>query len=142
VTRVLLVDDERAMVDTMVEELTSRHFDTVGVTSADEAVSMLARGDDFDVLVTDVNMRGISGVDLCARVVDSRPDVPVIVITAFGSLETAVATLRAGAFDFLVKPSPWSAPPSTGACGRRSSGYEVPARARRNSWSSSVRAQR
>ena len=103
-TRVLIVDDERAMSDTMVEELTSRHFDAIGVTSADEAVSMLARGDEFDVLVTDINMRGMNGVDLCARVVDSRPDVPVIVITAFASLDTAVATLKAGAFDFLIKP--------------------------------------
>jgi two-component system response regulator HydG len=49
-------------------------------------------------------MRGMSGVDLCERVVENRPDVPVVVVTAFGSMETAVATLRAGAFDFLTKP--------------------------------------
>ena len=64
---------------------------------------MLTEGD-FDVVVTDLNMRGMSGVDLCERVVTNRPDVPVIVVTAFGSMETAVATLRAGAFDFLTKP--------------------------------------
>jgi DNA-binding NtrC family response regulator len=104
VTRVLVVDDERAMVDAMAEGLTSRGFEVTTVETADEAFSMVAEGRDLDVLVTDLNMRGMSGVDLCARVVDSRPDVPVIVITAFGSMDMAVATLRAGAFDFLVKP--------------------------------------
>ena len=103
-TRVLVVDDERAMADAMAEGLTLRRLEAARVASADEAFSMLAQGDDFDVLVTDLNMRGMSGVDLCERVVRNRPDVPVVVVTAFGSMETAVATLRAGAFDFLTKP--------------------------------------
>jgi two-component system response regulator HydG len=104
VTRVLVVDDEKAMADAMADDLTSRGFESLAATSADAAFSMLAQGDDVDVLVTDLNMRGMSGVDLCERVVQNRPDVPVIVVTAFGSMETAVATLRAGAFDFLTKP--------------------------------------
>jgi two-component system response regulator HydG len=104
VTRVLLVDDEQAMVEAMAEGLSSRGFEVAAVGSADEAFSVLAAGDDFDVLVTDLNMRGMSGVDLCERVVQNRPDVPVVVVTAFGSMDTAVATLRAGAFDFLTKP--------------------------------------
>jgi two-component system response regulator AtoC len=103
-TRVLIVDDESAMADAMAEELGSRGFETAMVTRADEAFSKLADGDQFDVLVTDLNMRGMNGVDLCERVVNNRPDVPVIVVTAFGSLDTAIATLRAGAFDFLTKP--------------------------------------
>ena len=103
-TRVLIVDDEPEMAAAMADELASRKFQTATVTSADEAFSKLAEGDEFDVLVTDINMRGMNGVDLCHRVVSNRPDVPVIVVTAFGTLETAVATLRAGAFDFLTKP--------------------------------------
>jgi two-component system response regulator HydG len=104
VTRVLVVDDEEAMVDAMAEGLTARGFEVATVTSADAAFSMLAEGGEVDVLVTDLDMRGMSGVDLCERVVENRPDVPVVVVTAFGSMETAVATLRAGAFDFLTKP--------------------------------------
>jgi two-component system response regulator AtoC len=104
VTRVLIVDDEKAMLDAMGDELTARGLAAMGIASADDAFAMLAGGDDFDVLVTDLNMRGMNGVDLCKRVVQNRPDVPVIVVTAFGSMETAVATLRAGAFDFLTKP--------------------------------------
>jgi two-component system response regulator HydG len=101
---VLLVDDEQAMVEAMAEGLSSRGVEVAAVRSADEAFSMLAAGDDYDVLVTDLNMRGMSGVALCERVVQNRPDVPVVVVTAFGSMDTAVATLRAGAFDFITKP--------------------------------------
>jgi DNA-binding NtrC family response regulator len=54
--------------------------------------------------LSDLNMPGMNGVELCERVVANRPDVPVVVITAFGSMETAVAALRAGAFDFVTKP--------------------------------------
>jgi two-component system response regulator HydG len=103
VTRILVVDDERAMAEAMAEELSARHLETTLLTSADEAFSMVTGGE-VDVVVTDLNMRGMSGVELCERVVMNRPDVPVIVVTAFGSMETAVATLRAGAFDFLTKP--------------------------------------
>jgi len=103
VTRVLVVDDERAMADAMAEHLVGEGATTSVATSGEEASSVLADSD-FDVIVTDLNMRGGSGVALCERVVKNRPDVPVIVVTAFGSLETAVAAMRAGAFDFITKP--------------------------------------
>jgi DNA-binding NtrC family response regulator len=103
VTRVLVVDDEVAMAQAMAEELTARRLEVTVLTSADAAFSMVTEGD-FDVVVTDLNMRGMNGIELCDRVVTNRSDVPVIVVTAFGSMETAVATLRAGAFDFLTKP--------------------------------------
>ena len=63
-----------------------------------------AREGAFDVVLTDLNMPGLNGIDLCARLVANRPDVPVVVMTAFGSLETAVAAIRAGAYDFVTKP--------------------------------------
>ena len=50
------------------------------------------------------NMAGMNGLELCARIVANRPDMPVVVITAFGSLETAIAAIRAGAYDFVTKP--------------------------------------
>ena len=59
---------------------------------------------DFEAVVTDVQMRELDGLQLCERITVNRPDIPVIVITAFGSLETAVQAIRAGAFDFLAKP--------------------------------------
>lgn len=101
--RILVVDDEQEMCAVIVEELERKGYVTESRLSADEAFGLLGERD-FDVLVTDLNMRGMNGVELCDRVVRNRPDIPVIVITGFGSLETAIATIRAGAFDFLTKP--------------------------------------
>ena len=57
-----------------------------------------------DVVLTDVRMRGIDGIDLCSRLTRHRPDLPVVVMTGFGSIDTAVSAMRAGASDFLTKP--------------------------------------
>jgi two-component system response regulator HydG len=101
--RVLVVDDDEGMC-TLIDAGLSRHkFQIAWKTLADEAFELLATSD-FDAVVTDLNMKGMSGIELCQRIVANRPDVPVVVITAFGSLETAVAAIRAGAYDFLTKP--------------------------------------
>ena len=102
-TRVLFVDDDRAMCEAMAAELVDHGLDVIWRTAADQALELLAR-EEFDVVITDLNMPGMNGIDLCHRMADNRRDIPVIVITAFGSLETAIATIRAGAFDFITKP--------------------------------------
>jgi two-component system response regulator HydG len=71
--------------------------------SAPEALDLLGV-EDFDVLVTDLNLQGMSGLELCEKVVANRPDMPVIVITAYGSLESAIKAIRSGAYDFVNKP--------------------------------------
>jgi two-component system response regulator HydG len=101
--RVLIVDDDRSLCETLDLFLSRRGFATRWTTSATEALDALESAQ-LDVVVTDLNMRGMSGLELCERIVANRPDVPVIVITAFGSLDTAVAAIRAGAYDFITKP--------------------------------------
>jgi DNA-binding NtrC family response regulator len=101
--RVLVVDDERLMCDVLVEELGRRGLDALAETSSDNGLLRIAN-EKFDAVVTDLNMRGMNGVELCDRIVKNWPEIPVIVITAFGTMESAVATLRAGAVDFLTKP--------------------------------------
>jgi two-component system response regulator AtoC len=101
--RVLIVDDDPSTCDLLDASLRRRGFDTLSRTAAAEGLAALAVGD-FDVVLTDLNMRGMNGIELCTRIVANRPDVPVIVVTAFGSLETAVAAIRAGAYDFITKP--------------------------------------
>jgi len=101
--RVLIVDDEPEMANVIEQALSRRGYEAVQLNSANAAWDLLER-EDFDVVVTDLNMRGMSGVELTDRVAKNRKDLPVIVITAFGSLETAIATLRAGAYDFITKP--------------------------------------
>ncbi|HSO37614.1 MAG TPA: sigma-54 dependent transcriptional regulator [Labilithrix sp.] len=101
--RVLIVDDESTMCEYLEAELCTRDMQVVTRTNADEAFALLG-AQEFDVVVTDLHMRGMNGLELCTRIVENRPDIPVIVITAFGALETAIATIRAGAFDFVTKP--------------------------------------
>ncbi|MCU1281724.1 MAG: Response regulator of zinc sigma-54-dependent two-component system [bacterium] len=115
---VLIVDDDAAMCAMLAKGLGRKGFACQFRTAADDALALMET-ESFDVVVTDLNMRamapsgaaggversGISaGLELCARVVANRPDVPVVVITAFGSLETAVGAIRAGAYDFITKP--------------------------------------
>jgi two-component system, NtrC family, response regulator AtoC len=100
---ILLVDDDRALCETLEAGLRRRGVHAVWKTSAAEALRALEQAD-FDVVVTDLNMREMGGIELCERVAQNRPDVPVIVLTAFGSLDAAVSAIRAGAYDFISKP--------------------------------------
>ena len=83
--------------------LRQRGYAVTTRSSAAEGAAALD-GEAFDAVVTDLNMCGQSGLELCARVVERLPDVPVVVLTAFGSLDTAVKAIRAGAYDFISKP--------------------------------------
>lgn len=101
--RVLIVDDDADMCEVLVERMEGRGYGARYCTRGDEALRIL-RDHHVDVVITDLNMPGMTGIEFCQRIVDDRPSLPVIVITAFGSLDTAVAAIRAGAYDFLTKP--------------------------------------
>ena len=102
-TRVLVVDDDHAMGKMVVDRLLRRGYEAVGRNAGEEALALLLT-EEFDVVVTDLRMPGMTGLDLCTRIVSHRPDLPVVVITAFGTLDTAIAAIRAGAHDFVHKP--------------------------------------
>lgn len=101
--RVLVVDDEPAMAQALEAGLVGQGH-RVSLSDAGEGALAMLASEEHDVVLTDLRMRGTSGLELCRRIVTNRPDLPVIVMTAFGSLDTAVAALRAGAFDMLTKP--------------------------------------
>ncbi len=101
--RVLIIDDDPEMCAVVETGLTRRAFDVVTCTGASAALERMQSAD-FDVVATDMNMPGVNGLELCQRIAANRADVPVIVITAFGSLDTAIAAIRAGAYDFITKP--------------------------------------
>jgi two-component system, NtrC family, response regulator AtoC len=101
--RVLVVDDDPHMGDMLQAALRGRGFDVVSRTTGEGAAEQVGSGG-FDALVTDLRMRGMDGIELCERVATNFPHVPVIVMTAFGSMDAAVAAIRAGAYDFLSKP--------------------------------------
>ncbi|HEY2745218.1 MAG TPA: sigma-54 dependent transcriptional regulator [Polyangia bacterium] len=101
--RALIVDDEPDMGRLMDAGLRAIGIDTRVVTAAAEALALVA-GEDFDVVLTDLQMPGMNGLELCERMVAQRPDVPVVVVTGHGTLETAIGAIRAGAYDFVQKP--------------------------------------
>ncbi|KFE62365.1 sigma-54-dependent transcriptional regulator [Hyalangium minutum] len=101
--RILIVEDEREMRVMLEKGLTRRGFEPRACETADDALAALS-AEDFDTVLTDLRMPGMSGLALCERIVLNRPDIPVVVVTAFGSMETAVAAIRAGAYDFITKP--------------------------------------
>jgi two-component system response regulator HydG len=101
--RVLIVDDEQSMCELIDAALHKRGYTTAWRTLPDEALTLL-ESDAFDVVLTDLDMRAMNGLELCERIVASRPDLPVVVVTGFGSIETAIGAIRAGAYDFVTKP--------------------------------------
>ncbi|MEZ4444610.1 MAG: sigma-54 dependent transcriptional regulator [Polyangiaceae bacterium] len=101
--RVIVVDDDAAMCRLLESCLSGMGLEPIAFNNADDALERFSEGD-IDIVISDVRMRGTSGLELCTRIAEKRPDVPVIVITAFGSMDTAVEAIRAGAHDFITKP--------------------------------------
>ena len=100
---ILVIDDERSMVDLLETDLALRGYKVSGFVSPTVALEALLTTD-AQVVLTDLHMPGVNGLQLCERVVANRPDIPVVVMTAFGSMETAIEAIRAGAWDFVTKP--------------------------------------
>jgi len=101
--RILLVDDQRSLRRSLALMLQNAGYDTADAASGKEALELLAGGP-FDLVITDLRMEGMSGIGLLQEIKRSKPGLPVILITAYGSIETAVDAMRLGAFDYLTKP--------------------------------------
>ena len=101
--RLLVVDDDPGMCDMLEATLTKRGYDVT--TAHEEARAVMALHEqELDAVVTDLRLGEESGIAICRQAAELRPDLPVIVITAFGSMDSAVAAMRAGAYDFITKP--------------------------------------
>jgi DNA-binding NtrC family response regulator len=101
--RVLIIDDQREQCDLLAELVSALDYTPVTTTQAVEGLDRLTR-EPFDAVLTDLEMESMSGVDLCKGASIIRSDVPVILVTGMGSMDSAIAALRAGAYDFLCKP--------------------------------------
>jgi two-component system response regulator HydG len=101
--RVLIVDDVRAECRLIADTLQSADFEPQWVLSGAEAL-LLLEAQSFDAVVTDLNMPHMDGISLCRRITETSPHLPVVVITAFGSIDSAVDAMKAGAYDFITKP--------------------------------------
>ncbi len=101
--RILIVDDDEGMRRLLVRVLGREGYEPLAVASGSEALAELA-GEPFDLVVTDIQMPGMDGVALLHRIKEFDPGLPVIVITAYGTVENAVEALRGGAYHYLTKP--------------------------------------
>src|ERR1700722_20043532 len=101
--RILVVDDERAMAEMVADGLADRGYAAAACASSEEAVARL-RAEAFDALVTDLRMPDVDGLTLLAEARRASPDLPVIVMTAYGAIDTAIESIRRGANHYLTKP--------------------------------------
>ncbi len=101
--RVLLVDDEEEFVSTLIERLTLRGIEADGVITGADALKR-AQDRDFDVVVLDVKMPGMDGLEVMRKIRTMRPRVQVILLTGRGSEKESEIGLEEGAFSYLIKP--------------------------------------
>jgi two-component system response regulator HydG len=102
-TSILVVDDDRDMCELAEAGLAQRGYAVTWRLSPKEALAAI-ESEDFDVVLVDIHMEGMSGLELCREALGKRPDLVVVVMTGFGSLDHAIGAMRVGAYDFITKP--------------------------------------
>ncbi|OQA08205.1 MAG: Transcriptional regulatory protein ZraR [bacterium ADurb.Bin374] len=101
--RILIVDDDRQQAENLAELLASRGHEAVYRT--DPVMGLAAfEAEEFGLTLLDLRMPGIDGLTLLRRGLEMRPDARIVILTAYGTIDTAVEAMKKGAFDFLVKP--------------------------------------
>ncbi len=100
---ILVVDDERAVRDSLYGWFTEDGYEVDTAVDAQEAMTKLQQRN-FDLVLLDIKLPGMDGMELQQRIRDVDPELPVIMITAYASIETAVQALKSGAFDYVTKP--------------------------------------
>lgn len=100
---ILIIEDDQAMGEMLDFGLARRGFSSRSLAAGIDGLAAV-NDDQPDVLLADINLPDISGIQICREVTEKWPDIPVIMMTAFGSLETAIEAIRAGAYDFITKP--------------------------------------
>jgi len=100
---VLVVDDDAAMGEMVASLLEDRNIEAIRANSADAALEIAAERP-LDVVLSDIKMPGKSGIDLLGELRARQPDTPVVLMTAFGSIDSAVDAMQAGAFHYVTKP--------------------------------------
>lgn len=101
--RILIVDDDPVVRDSLGKWFESEGFDVEICPSAHTALEMMAK-DGFDIALVDIRMPGVDGIELQARLKEIDPEMPVIIMTGYASVETAVRALKNGAYDYITKP--------------------------------------
>jgi two-component system, NtrC family, response regulator PilR len=101
--RVLLVDDEPSILSVLSTLLKAESYEVVPVLGGEKARELI-RSELFDLMISDIVMSPVNGMELLRQAHDERPQMPVIMLTAYGSVETAIEALKLGAYDYVTKP--------------------------------------
>lgn len=102
--KVLIVDDEKEFVDTLAQRLELRDLSVTVVYSGKHAIEMSEKID-FDVIILDVLMPEITGIEALQEIKNNKPNTPVVMLTGEATVENAIQGMKLGAFDFLMKPT-------------------------------------
>jgi two-component system response regulator PilR (NtrC family) len=102
--QILVVDDERSMREMLEIFLGREGYEVTSCASVPDALKALSGEVSFDLVITDINMPGQTGLDLLREIRDASLDIPVIMITAYGSPDSAVEAMKLGAVDYITKP--------------------------------------
>lgn len=107
-SRILVIDDEATIRASLLEALTAEDYDVDSAETGEEALAK-CHTNSYDLLVTDLRLPGVSGLDILRALRNQGSNIPVIMMTAYGDVDTAVAAMRDGAYDFIPKPFKLSA---------------------------------
>ncbi len=102
--KVLLVDDEPSFVETMVKRLHKRGLEMLTAFGGQEALALLDSDDTIEVVILDIRMPGMDGMQTLKEIKGRHPLVEVIMLTAHGTVESGIEGMKQGAFDYLLKP--------------------------------------
>ena len=103
-TNIMIVDDEAPFVETITKRLSKKGFSVVGAYSGDEALKKLESNRMIDVVILDVKMPGMDGIDTLKEIKKKFPLLEVIMLTGHATVESAIDGMKLGAFDYLMKP--------------------------------------
>jgi len=101
--KVLMVDDEADFLETLIKRLKKRGLEVSGVKNGQEALKVLHERS-FDVVILDVKMPGMDGIEVLRHIKEEFPNVEVIMLTGHANVEVAIQGMELGAFDYLMKP--------------------------------------
>jgi two-component system, NtrC family, response regulator PilR len=101
--RILIVDDEPTILNLLNKILIGQGYDAVPASNGEKALELLESGS-FDLMVSDINMTPVNGMELLRKAAEKWPDMGVIMLTAYGTVSTAVEAMKEGAFDYITKP--------------------------------------
>jgi DNA-binding NtrC family response regulator len=101
---IMLVDDEVSFVETLVKRLSTRNIETITAFSAEEGLEKLKKNQNLDVIVLDIKMPGMDGLEMLKKIKAESFRTEVIMLTGHATIESGITGMKLGAFDFLTKP--------------------------------------